>query len=233
MLQARGPAVEAHIADDGLSTVAFVQYIPGSAAVVQLALPPAATPVAGERTKLVVCVADKYGNQVSESNLAADLKVEPGRVGNASVERNGRCAIADGSGEVWVRTEAAIAPTEFYISSEVGNPGGLAIRHTQEEPFQALWSSARISQIGLYLPETEEGQATVGGGRMVVGVRTEDAWSNPRGGWDGAVLVVSHSDHVAFQGSGKVQLRDGEGRLEMTSDTTELFQLSLQVRDCC
>ncbi len=233
VLEARGPAVEM-IGDEGFSAVAHVPYLPGSAAVVQLALPPGAAPIAGERTKLLVCVADKFGNEVApgSSNLAADLKVEPGPIGNASVERNGAASIADGTGEVWVRTEAATLPTEFYITSAMGNPGGLAIRHTQEEPFRATWGSAKITQIGLFQPEVEE-RATVGGGRMVLGVRTEDAWGNPRAGWDGSVLVVSASPHVSFASAGgtreaKVQLKDGEGRFEMVSDTTELFQLSLQ-----
>ena len=63
----------------------------------------------------------------------------------------------------------------------------------------------------------------------VVGVRTEDAFGNPKGGFDGRVLVISHAKHVKFvNGAGKVQLRDGDGKLELTSDVAEPFQLSLQ-----
>ena len=41
--------------------------------------------------------------------------------------------------------------------------------------------------------------------------------------------MVSHSRHVHFtQGHGKVQIADGEGRLEIESNVTEPFQLSLQ-----
>ncbi|KOO31863.1 hypothetical protein Ctob_008003 [Chrysochromulina tobinii] len=238
VLEARGPSVEM-IGDEGLSAVAYVPYLAGSAAVVQLALPPGAMPIAGERTKLLVCVADKFGNMVAagSSNLAADVKVEPGPIGNASVERNGVASIADGIGEVWVRSESATLPTEFYITS-AAVPGGLALRHTQDEPFRAVWSAAKIAAIGVFLPEAEK-QATVGGGRMVLGVRTEDAYGNPRGtGWDGSVLVLSPSPHVSFSARAGVQIRDareakvtikdGVGLFEMVSDSTEIFQITLR-----
>ena len=53
--------------------------------------------------------------------------------------------------------------------------------------------------------------------------------SNPKGGFDGRVLVISHAKHVKFvNGAGKVQLRDGDGKLELTSDVAEPFQLSLK-----
>ena len=170
------------------------------------------------------------------SNLAADVKVEAGSIGNATVERNGVASIADGIGEVWVRSESATLPTEFHITS-AAVPGGLAFRHTQEEPFRAIWSAAKIAQIGVFLPETER-HATVGGGRMVLGVRTEDAYGNPRVGWDGSVLVLSPSPHVSFSARAGVQIRDareakvtikdGVGLFEMVSDSTEIFQITLR-----
>ena len=49
--------------------------------------------------------------------------------------------------------------------------------------------------------------------------------------FEGKVLVISHAKHVKFAaGGGKVVLRDGDGRLELTSDVAEPFQLSLQAR---
>jgi len=219
-------AMAEDIPEEGFSTVAYVRYVPGGAAVVQLSLPPnAPEPIAGERTKLLVTVADKNGNSVPDSTIAADLKVEAGPIGNASVERSGAASIADGTGEVWVRSETATEPTEFWLSGAA--PGGLAIMHSEDEPFVATWTAGNIAQFGLFLPEQEPSR--VGGGRMVVGVRTEDAFGNPRGGFDGSTLVISHSPHVRFrEGRGKVSLRDGMGELEIVSDSTEPFQLSLQ-----
>ena len=36
---------------------------------------------------------------------------------------------------------------------------------------------------------------------MRVGVRTEDAFGNPRGGFDGRVMVLLHDAHVSFANS--------------------------------
>ena len=84
-----------------------------------------------------------------------------------------------------------------------------------------------MAQFGLYMP-TEE-RARVGGERMVVGVRTEDAFGNPRAGFDGRVLVVIHGKHVRFAGgAGKCAINDGVGKVELLADITEPFQLSLQ-----
>ena len=220
------------ISEHGLSNVGTIQFTPGTAACVQLStLPVGAAPrVAGERTKLLITVADKYGNAVGESNLAADLLVVAGGVGNATVERGGSCMMADGKGEVWVTTETAREPTKFYLAPSSGageTIGGLAIRHTEEEPFEAMWTANEIAQFGLYRPSSEP--VRIAEERMVIGVRTEDAFGNPRPGFDGRVLVISHARHVRFsQGHGKVVLKDGEGRLEVESDVTEPFQLSLQ-----
>jgi len=74
---------------------------------------------------------------------------------------------------------------------------------------------------------------------MVLGVRTEDAYGNPRGtGWDGSVLVLSPSPHVSFSARAGVQIRDareakvtikdGVGLFEMVSDSTEIFQITLR-----
>ena len=93
-------ATDFEISDAGLSTTAYVRYVPGQAQCVQISLPEGAAPIAGQRTKLLVTVADKNGNIVPTSALSADLVVEPGRIGNASVERNGAVHIADGTGEV-------------------------------------------------------------------------------------------------------------------------------------
>ena len=141
------------IPEEGFSTVAYVRYVPGGAAVVQLSLPPnAPDPIAGERTKLLVTVADKNGNSVPDSTIAADLKVEAGPIGNASVERSGAASIADGTGEVWVRSETATEPTEFWLSGAA--PGGLAIMHTEDEPFVATWTAGKSALLGLFAPET-------------------------------------------------------------------------------
>jgi len=186
--------------------------------------------IAGQRTKLLVTVADKNGNPVDSSNLAADLKVVAGPIGNASVERGGSCSIADGTGEVWVCSESAVEPTQFWLTSNAAGDtiGGLMIRHTEDEPFEAMWTSGAVAQFGLYLAYPEI-PVHVGGEKMTVGVRTEDAYGNPSGGFDGRVLVVSHSRHVRFsQGHGKVQIHDGDGRIEIESDVAGPFQLSLQ-----
>ena len=73
---------------------------------------------------------------------------------------------------------------------------------------------------------------------MVLGVRTEDAYGNPRVGWDGSVLVLSPSPHVSFSARAGVQIRDareakvtikdGVGLFEMVSDSTEIFQITLR-----
>ena len=126
-------------------------------------------------------------------------------------------------------TETAREPTSS-TRAELGRGrdiGGLAIRHTEEEPFEAMWTANEIAQFGLYRPSSEP--VRIAEERMVIGVRTEDAFGNPRPGFDGRVLVISHARHVRFsQGHGKVVLKDGEGRLEVESDVTEPFQLSLQ-----
>ena len=45
----------------------------------------------------------------------------------------------------------------------------------------------------------------MGSSPVAQGVRTEDAYGNPAGGFDGRVLVILHSRHVRFsQGHGKV-----------------------------
>ena len=49
--------------------------------------------------------------------------------------------MADGKGEVWVTTETAREPSKFHLapaSGEGDTIGGLAIRHTEEEPFEAM-----------------------------------------------------------------------------------------------
>ena len=245
--------------EHGSSEPCKISFAAGAAACVQLAVVPNGPErVAGLRAKLLVEVADRYGNGVpaGTSNLAADLKIVPGPVGNASVERDGQCSIADGTGEVWVCSETAKEPTQFWLESSGagGTVGGLTIRHSEDEPFEAMWTAGAVAQFGLYLPKPkpdpkkaevveeekpkgedgeekpEEPKGTrVGGEKMVVGVRTEDAFGNPKGGFDGRVLVISHAKHVKFvNGAGKVQLRDGDGKLELTSDVAEPFQLSLQ-----
>ena len=216
--------------EDGLGHTAQIKYAPGAAACVQLSLLPDGPPrIAGQRTKLLVTVADKNGNPVESSNLASDLRVVAGAVGNATVERGGSCSIADGTGEVWVTSETAKEPTQFYLTSTAagGTIGGLVIRHTEEEPFEAMWQAGPVAQFGLYMPSSDP--VHVGGERMEVGVRTEDAFGNPRGGFDGKILVISHARHVRFpQGHGKVQLLDGDGRLDLESDVAGPFELSLQ-----
>lgn len=226
------------ISEHGLSGVCQVRYAPGPAAYVQLNVANDDEPrVAGVRAKLLLEVADRYGNGVlaGSSNLAADLKVVPGPIGNARVERDGQCAIADGMGEVWVSSETAKEPTHFWLEAAGGGAsvGGLAIRHTEDEPFEAMWTAGAVAQFGLYLPSAEP--VRVGGERMSVGVRTEDNFGNPAAGFDGRVLVISHAEHVRFvhdaQSGGKgckVTLANGDGRLECTSDVAEPFQLSLQ-----
>lgn len=223
------------ISDHGLSHTCPINFTPGAAACVQLAVVPGdgddTARVAGLRSKLIVEVADRYGNGViaGTSNLAADLRIVPGKIGNASVERDGQCSIADGTGEVWVRSESAQEPTQFWLESAAagGTVGGLQIRHSEDEPFEATWTAGPVAQFGLYLPSSEP--ARVGGEKMGVGVRTEDAFGNPRGGFDGRVLVIIHGKHVRFaSGAGKCVLTDGIGKVELLADLAEPFQLSLQ-----
>jgi len=203
-----------------------IKYTPTDQAVIQLQLPHGWPSPVGQRVRLQVVVADAFGNQVP-STVATDVRVLCGSRGNASVERGGQVSLIDGVGEVWVRSETAVDPSLFWLQQGSAT-SPLALRHTEDHPFECHFVASAPAQLSVHMPSTEPVRVLQ---PMVVAVRAEDAFGNPVSGWSGKVSVICHGAGVWRQGSSEreaiVVVDDGYGTLELHSEVAETFELSL------